>query len=153
MRFGEGQRQPECLGPRHLPHDFLFALGRAGQTYPPALHPPAVQLAVERDGLHHHPHQDRLARVGLARDEVQFVEELPGRPQDAGQEVERARVGREVIDDPALRDYARRVIHHDLFHMIDFHDGRVFNSDPRWEGLNDKGTQYGDGGRRLQAEG
>jgi hypothetical protein len=46
-----------------------------------------------------------------------------------------------VIGDPCLKNYARSAIHHDLFHMIDFRDDGLIDSDPRWEGLNAKGTQ------------
>ncbi len=41
------ERQPERLRPRHLAHDLLLALGRAGQAQAAALDPAAVEPAVE----------------------------------------------------------------------------------------------------------
>jgi hypothetical protein len=55
----------------------------------------------------------------------------------------------EIIADPAGRDFARRAIHHEHFHMIDFQDDGRLDSDPQWEVLNAKGTQYGDGGHGM----
>src|SRR5205085_5605856 len=48
-------------------------------------------------------------------------------------------------------EYARRVIHHDFFHLVDERDGRLL-ADPEWVALNPPGFQYGRGGRAAQAD-
>jgi hypothetical protein len=50
-----------------------------------------------------------------------------------------------VVRSPSDSSYARGAIHHEIFHMIDFHDGYA-DSDYRWERLNAKGFRYGKGG-------
>ncbi len=85
-----------------------------------------------------------LRRVVLCSGLAYNGQEVSGVP-----DFDRGRLYLEVTGDPALKDFARRTIHHELFHMIDFHDGRLVYSDPRWEGLNAKGNRYGDGGHRM----
>ena len=57
--FGREQleRQTERLRPRDLSHHLLLALGSAGESDPPALHPAAIEPPVELDRVHHHPRQ------------------------------------------------------------------------------------------------
>jgi len=43
-------------------------------------------------------------------------------------------------------DFLRVTLHHELFHMIDFADGR-YRADAEWAGLNPPGARYGRGGR------
>lgn len=44
-------------------------------------------------------------------------------------------------------DYIRNVIHHEFFHFIDYiEDGKIYESDPEWEGLNTPDFKYGNGG-------
>ena len=59
------QRQAERLRPGHLAQDLLLALGRACQADAAALHPAAVERAVQLDRVHHHARQ-RHARAKLA---------------------------------------------------------------------------------------
>jgi hypothetical protein len=66
------QRQAERLRPGHLAQDLLLALGRAREADAAALHPAAVERAVELDGVHHHARQ-RDTRTQLA-DEAGGVE-------------------------------------------------------------------------------
>jgi hypothetical protein len=42
-------------------------------------------------------------------------------------------------------EFFRRILHHELFHMLDFAERRL-SSDPEWASLNSAGTQYGGGG-------
>ncbi len=49
--------------------------------------------------------------------------------------------------------YQRRVIHHELFHVIDEQDDRELYSDPEWSALNAETFQYGGGGATMQADG
>ena len=44
----------------------------------------------------------------------------------------------------ASEDFFRRTLHHELFHMLDFAEGRL-KADAEWVGLNASGTQYGGG--------
>jgi hypothetical protein len=46
--------------------------------------------------------------------------------------------------------YMRRVLHHDLYHMIDLRDDGQLGVDPAWASLNPDGFHYGDGGRNSQ---
>jgi hypothetical protein len=53
LRREQLEREPERLGPGDLAHRLLLALGGAGQPDAAALNPAAVELAVERHGIHH----------------------------------------------------------------------------------------------------
>jgi hypothetical protein len=46
-------------------------------------------------------------------------------------------------------DFFRRAFHHELFHMIDFAEGRA-RADAEWTALNPPATRYGKGGRWSQ---
>ena len=46
--------------------------------------------------------------------------------------------------------YARKVIHHEFFHLIDLRDDGKLYEDERWASLNSKGFKYGSGGAMLQ---
>ncbi len=46
--------------------------------------------------------------------------------------------------------YLRRVLHHELFHMIDYRDDGDLYSDKEWEALNPKWFHYGHGGVSAQ---
>lgn len=48
------------------------------------------------------------------------------------------------------RTYLRKVIHHELFHIIDFRDDGSVYRDERWASLNPADFRYGDGGRLAQ---
>lgn len=46
--------------------------------------------------------------------------------------------------------YARKVIHHEFFHLIDLRDDDHLYEDDRWAKLNPNGFKYGPGGINLQ---
>ena len=46
--------------------------------------------------------------------------------------------------------YVRKVIHHEIFHIIDLRDDGRLYEDERWAGLNPPGFKYGPGGAKLQ---
>jgi hypothetical protein len=48
--------------------------------------------------------------------------------------------------------YLRKVLHHDLFHMIDYSDDGELYTDKEWEALNPKGFHYGHGGKSAQSD-
>lgn len=49
------------------------------------------------------------------------------------------------------RRYQRHVVHHELFHFIDYrYHGSYYYKDPRWMVLNPKGFRYGRGGRYMR---
>ncbi len=48
------------------------------------------------------------------------------------------------------RDYQRRAIHHDFFHMIDWRDDGELYSDQQWARLNPDTFRYGRGGAKMQ---
>lgn len=50
------------------------------------------------------------------------------------------------------QNYLRKVVHHDLYHLIDFADDGVIYEDSSWARLNDESFRYGDGGTRMQAD-
>ena len=66
--LGRDQLQRQAEGPRpgDLAQHLLLALRGAGEADPAALHPAAVERAVELDRVHHHARQ-RQARAQLAR--------------------------------------------------------------------------------------
>lgn len=48
------------------------------------------------------------------------------------------------------RNYLRKVIHHEFFHIIDYRDDGSVYQDERWETLNPDSFQYGSGGKAAQ---
>jgi hypothetical protein len=46
----------------------------------------------------------------------------------------------------------RATVHHELFHLIDFRDDKIIDSDPVWEALNPRGFRYESGGRKALAD-
>ncbi|WP_435011546.1 hypothetical protein P12x_002860 [Tundrisphaera lichenicola] len=51
------------------------------------------------------------------------------------------------------KDFARRTIHHELFHLIDLRHNAEYSPDPGWAGLNQGSFRYGEGGRHERAPG
>lgn len=47
--------------------------------------------------------------------------------------------------------YMRKVIHHELFHIIDFYDDGSLYRDQSWSDLNPQTFEYGTGGRNAQS--
>ena len=58
-----------------------------------------------------------------------------------------------LLDIDAPPAYLRRLLHHEIFHFIDFLDDSQLNSDPRWEALNPTDFSYGAGGRAMRRAG
>ncbi len=57
------------------------------------------------------------------------------------------------LDTSALQggtSYARRVIHHELFHMLDYADDGLVYADEAWCRINPSGWKYGTGGKNAQ---
>jgi Putative zinc-binding metallo-peptidase len=48
------------------------------------------------------------------------------------------------------KNYVRKVIHHEFFHIIDFRDDGLVFKDERWANLNPKDFKYGSGGKNAQ---
>jgi hypothetical protein len=46
-------------------------------------------------------------------------------------------------------DYARKTVHHEVFHMIDYFEDGQWDIDPAWQGLNGQAFKYGKGGRSM----
>lgn len=58
-----------------------------------------------------------------------------------------------LLDVDAPVAYLRRLLHHEIFHFIDFADDSQLKRDPDWEALNDSAFNYGDGGRSMREKG
>ena len=56
-----------------------------------------------------------------------------------------------LLDVRAEPDYLRRLLHHEVFHFVDFADDGIVLADRRWEALNRTGFSYGHGGRDMRA--
>jgi hypothetical protein len=52
-----------------------------------------------------------------------------------------------VLDTSMKGEFLRRVVHHELFHFVDFADDGRMAEDNAWESLNDRFFTYGNGGR------
>jgi len=55
-----------------------------------------------------------------------------------------------LIDVDAPAPFLRRLLHHEVFHFVDFADDHVVKSDPEWSALNVSGFSYGEGGRSVR---
>jgi hypothetical protein len=51
-----------------------------------------------------------------------------------------------VLDVSASHDFLRRLVHHEVFHFIDFADDGQLEHDVEWAALNDHFFSYGNGG-------
>lgn len=58
-----------------------------------------------------------------------------------------------ILDPNAGASYLRRLVHHELFHFIDYSDDHIVRTDAEWNELNDKEFLYGEGGRHLRTPG
>ncbi len=58
-----------------------------------------------------------------------------------------------VLDVSTSHDFLRRLIHHEVFHFLDFADDHQLGRDADWEALNDHFFTYGDGGRHERKPG
>lgn len=52
-----------------------------------------------------------------------------------------------LLDVEGSDAFLRRVVHHELFHFVDFADDQRVGDDPAWRASNDPFFVYGDGGR------
>jgi hypothetical protein len=75
---------------------------------------------------------------------------LDGRPRAAIPDFAGSKLYLESIQDGWLRDYARKTVHHEFFHMIDQNDDGILYSDEEWVGLNPPDFRYGKGGVSVQ---
>jgi hypothetical protein len=91
-----------------------------------------------------------FARIGLRRivlcQGLSFAGQLRGAVPDFGHNTYYLDVSRGIEN----TTYMRRVLHHDLFHIIDWRDDGVLYGDPQWESLNAPGFHYGSGGKNAQ---
>ena len=55
-----------------------------------------------------------------------------------------------LIDVRAEPAYLRRLVHHEVFHFVDYADDGIVLADRRWEALNETGFLYGHGGRDMR---
>ncbi len=58
-----------------------------------------------------------------------------------------------LLDVAGSPQFLRRLIHHELFHFIDYADDDQVRRDPAWAALNDPSFSYGEGGRRMREPG
>jgi hypothetical protein len=56
----------------------------------------------------------------------------------------------DVVSGDYDRLYPRVVIHHEFFHLIDFHDDGQLYSDEQWASSNPESFRYGAGGAKMQ---
>lgn len=55
-----------------------------------------------------------------------------------------------LLDVQAEPAYLRRLVHHEVFHFVDYADDGIVLADRRWEALNRTGFAYGYGGRDMR---
>ena len=55
-----------------------------------------------------------------------------------------------LIDVDAPAPFLRRLVHHEVFHFLDFADDLHVTSDAEWSMLNEPGFRYGAGGRSVR---
>lgn len=55
-----------------------------------------------------------------------------------------------LIDASASAQFLRRLVHHEVFHFMDYSDDDQLKRDPAWEKLNQPDFSYGSGGRFLR---
>ncbi len=58
-----------------------------------------------------------------------------------------------LLDVGSPPEFLRRLLHHELFHFIDFSDDDQVLVDPAWEAMNDRYFVYGVGGRAMREPG
>jgi hypothetical protein len=56
-----------------------------------------------------------------------------------------------VLEASSSADFLRRLLHHEVFHFLDFAEDEQVLRDAEWERLNDHFFVYGDGGRTMRA--
>lgn len=58
----------------------------------------------------------------------------------------------DVVRGMVTMSYARKVLHHEFFHIVDWRDDRELYRDDQWSALNAKGFAYGSGGKNAQGD-
>lgn len=58
-----------------------------------------------------------------------------------------------IVDVDADSPFLRRLLHHELFHFVDYSDDDQLTRDPAWQALNDPYFVYGSGGRFAREPG
>lgn len=58
-----------------------------------------------------------------------------------------------IVDVDADAPFLRRLLHHELFHFVDYSDDDQLTRDPAWLALNDRYFVYGSGGRFAREPG
>jgi hypothetical protein len=58
-----------------------------------------------------------------------------------------------LLDVGSSSEFLKRLLHHELFHFVDYADDDQLQRDPEWEKLNDHFFSYGSGGRFLREPG
>jgi len=88
--------------------------------------------------------QSRLRRVVLTRFLSEGGAPIPSLPNLEGSL---------VLDVDAQEAFLRRLIHHEVFHFVDYAGDDQLKCDPAWQKLNDRWFVYGSGGRYARAPG
>lgn len=131
---------------RQAARPFSLGLYRARISGKPAASRALGRAAtVLEEELARYPEQilarSRLRRVLLCsdlREDGQAIPSLPNTLQTL------------LLDVNARPAYLRRLVHHELFHFIDYADDDQLLRDARWEKLNDPYFLYGGGGRTMR---
>ena len=88
--------------------------------------------------------QSRLRRVVLTQSLSEAGAPIPSLPNLEGSL---------VLDVDAPEAFLRRLIHHEVFHFVDYAGDDQLKRDPAWQSLNDRWFTYGSGGRYARAPG
>lgn len=88
--------------------------------------------------------QSRLRRVVLTHALSEAGAPIPSLPNLEGAL---------LLDTDAPEAFLRRLIHHEVFHFVDFAGDDQLKRDPGWQRLNDRWFVYGSGGRYARVPG
>ena len=88
--------------------------------------------------------QSRLRRVVVTRSLSEGGAPIPSLPNLEGAL---------LLDADAPEAFLRRLVHHEVFHFVDYAGDDQLKSDPSWQRLNDRWFVYGSGGRYARAPG
>ena len=116
--------------------------------HPPTHHELDTSTRLVTDELGRYPKSfveaTQLRRVLLCRNLRESGRPIPSLPNY---------VSTLVIDVDAPDRYARRLVHHELYHFADLADDEQVRRDEDWAALNDRFFVYGDGGRFMRDPG
>ena len=88
--------------------------------------------------------QSRLRRVVVTRSLSEGGAPIPSLPNLEGAL---------LLDADAPEAFLRRLVHHEVFHFVDYAGDDQLKRDPSWQRLNDRWFVYGSGGRYARAPG